>query len=131
MNKKLKAFANFIERINVRDMLIYSSAEDATNWGDNCAFVALPVTVLIDKPKSNKLDKPKSNKLQKTAKEKLRDKVFQLGRSCSKCATKAGGVWPKGHCATVTRGNCGICGKKAHLVPTSDYQWNGKVWNWD
>ena len=30
--------------------------------------------------------------------------------ACNTCNTDAGGVWPKGHCATVCEGTCKVCG---------------------
>ena len=42
---------------------------------------------------------------------------------CSECAKRAGGVWPKGHAATIHEGECGKCGKRAYLANVGDWDW--------
>lgn len=44
---------------------------------------------------------------------------------CSDCAIKKGGVWPKGHVATVIMGKCPYCRTEdVTLIPWVDFNWN-------
>lgn len=43
--------------------------------------------------------------------------------TCADCATKAGGVWPKGHVCTVQSGDCKHCGLPGTLIPWVDFNW--------
>lgn len=42
---------------------------------------------------------------------------------CRKCAEDNGGVWPKGHCATMHTGICGMCGGEYSLANVGDWDW--------
>ena len=54
----------------------------------------------------------------------LLEKIKKYYWACGECNQKAGGVWPEGHCATVTQGQCQVCKTKhVTLVPWVDYNW--------
>ena len=42
---------------------------------------------------------------------------------CVTCARKRGGVWPRGHCATMHAGRCDLCGEWRSLANVGDWDW--------
>lgn len=42
---------------------------------------------------------------------------------CTFCSIKHGGVWPKGHQATVFMDTCDCCGKTETLASVADWNW--------
>jgi len=42
---------------------------------------------------------------------------------CAECATRAGGRWPEGHCATQWEGKCSVCGETKAVVARRDWLW--------
>ena len=47
---------------------------------------------------------------------------------CDECAKQRGGIWPKGHCATIAIKTCQYCEVKNHtesegIAPWVDYDW--------
>ena len=56
--------------------------------------------------------------------KKLFEKIKEAYWACRTCNREAGGVWPEGHCATVTSGDCAVCGAvDVTLIPWVDYDW--------
>lgn len=56
---------------------------------------------------------------------------MQVYAVCSKCAHKAGGVWPPNHLATFHAGACDACGQQSGLCSVDDYNWpRGKPKDW-
>lgn len=44
---------------------------------------------------------------------------------CNICAYTKGGVFPEGHCATVTSGTCEYCNSEnVTLIPWVDFDWD-------
>lgn len=51
-------------------------------------------------------------------------KIKEAYWACDDCITQAGGVFPEGHCATMTKGDCLVCGAvNVTLIPWVDYDW--------
>jgi hypothetical protein len=60
-------------------------------------------------------------------KSKLLD-IFPHYWICGVCAKERGGVWPKGHVATIAQKKCEYCNGKNHtsedfIAPWVDYNW--------
>jgi len=45
------------------------------------------------------------------------------GYICFECARARGGVWPDGHVATISTGECPACKRKVSLASVGDYDW--------
>ena len=50
------------------------------------------------------------------------------GFICSGCAERLGGVWPKGHVATMHAAECPYCGIEKSLANVGDWDWGD--WDW-
>lgn len=59
----------------------------------------------------------------------MNNEIFKKGYwMCAACAKERGGVWPKGHAATVILDTCPYCEGKNHsptegIVPWVDFNW--------
>jgi len=42
---------------------------------------------------------------------------------CADCAEALGGVWPPGHCATVSISKCDYCKEEKATCSIGDYNW--------
>ena len=50
---------------------------------------------------------------------------------CADCAKRAGGVWPAGHVATVSMGDCDVCERREAVCSPGDWNWPvGRPRNW-
>lgn len=45
---------------------------------------------------------------------------------CHDCATELGGIWPEGHCATISQGTCDYCKKTKATASIGDYNWKSQ-----
>lgn len=58
-------------------------------------------------------------------KDILADMIVRDGSICPDCAMKYGAEWPKGHLATFSSGQCGICKGETTTCAVSDWNWPG------